>query len=148
MRRILKKHYQDLTREELYKLLRLRSEVFVVEQDCAYQDLDGLDNDAWHIWVEDERSQVLSYLRVFLSPEGEVHIGRVVTRKDQRNKGMGRMALMEGIRVAEERYPDHGITLFAQTYATGFYLKAGFRITGEEFLEDGIPHVKMTLENT
>lgn len=136
------KYYSDLTTDELYDILKLRAEVFVVEQDCPYQDLDDKDRDAWHIWLEDNGS-VLACLRVFKYDERYSQIGRVVTSLKVRGTGAGRIMMEEGVRVADEKYPGFPIMIHAQSYATGFYEKFGFKISSEPFLEDGIPHNEM-----
>ena len=139
------KLFGELTVEELYRILKLRVDVFVVEQACHYPELDGLDQDALHLWLEDE-GEVLAYLRVLdRGAESDyVSIGRVVAR--ERRKGLGTRILRAGIRAARERFGAEAIYLEAQTYAVGLYEKQGFRIISEEFLLDGIPHVKMLLD--
>ena len=139
------KRFDELTGEELYRILKLRVDVFVVEQACPYPELDGLDRGALHLWLEDE-GEVLAYLRVLdRGAESDyVSIGRVVAR--ERRKGLGTRILREGIRAARERFGAEAIYLEAQTYAVGLYEKQGFRIISEEFLLDGIPHVKMLLD--
>ena len=141
---IHRKHYKDLTLDELYGLLQLRSEVFVVEQDCPYQDLDGNDRNAVHVFAGDG-SRILACLRVFLKDDGDASIGRVVTSKEVRGTGLGRKLMMEGISCAREMYPGLKCVIHAQRYATGFYEKCGFSVSSDEFLEDGIPHVEMQL---
>ena len=139
------KLFGELTVEELYRILKLRVDVFVVEQACPYPELDGLDRGALHLWLEDE-GEVLAYLRVLdRGAESDyVSIGRVVAR--ERRKGLGTRILRAGIRAARERFGAEAIYLEAQTYAVGLYEKQGFRIISEEFLLDGIPHVKMLLD--
>lgn len=139
------KRFGELTAEELYRILKLRVDVFVVEQACPYPELDGLDREALHIWLEDEEG-VHAYLRVMdRGAESEyVSIGRVVAR--ERRKGLGTRILKEGIRAAREYLGAEAVYLEAQTYAVGLYEKQGFRPISEEFLLDGIPHVKMLLE--
>ena len=139
------KRFDELTGEELYRILKLRVDVFVVEQACPYPELDGLDRGALHLWLEDE-GEVLAYLRVLdRGAESDyVSIGRVVAR--ERRKGLGTRILREGIRAARERFGAEAIYLEAQTYAVGLYEKQGFRIISEEFLLDGIPQVKMLLD--
>lgn len=139
------KHFKDLTTEELYALLRLRVSVFVVEQNCPYMELDNLDQEALHVWLEDEDG-IAAYLRVLdRGAESEyVSIGRVISVK--RNSGMGSRILAEGIKAASERFCADKIYLEAQTYAKRLYEKQGFKQISDEFLLDGIPHVKMILE--
>ncbi len=137
------KHFNELTTLELYRILRARAEIFVVEQDCVYQDLDNKDLNAWHIWYEDEDG-VAAYCRVLdkgVSYENEGSIGRVITVK--RGTGLGYRIMMEGIRVAEEKFGQTSLRISAQQYAQGFYEKCGFVRVSEPYLEDDIPHVQM-----
>lgn len=137
------KHFNELTTMELYRILRARAEIFVVEQDCVYQDLDNKDLNAWHVWFEDEDG-VAAYCRVLdkgVSYEGEGSIGRVITVK--RGTGLGYKVMMEGIRVAEEKFRQTSLRISAQEYAQGFYEKCGFVRVSEPYLEDDIPHVQM-----
>lgn len=137
------KHYNDLSRDELYGILKLRAEVFVVEQDCPYQDLDGNDINAVHIWAE-ENGEILGCLRVFLKEDGNATIGRVVTKKGIRGTGLGLSLMRQGVKLCQDLYGDTPIVIHSQSYAIGFYEKFGFRVSSEEFLEDGIPHHEMT----
>ena len=139
------KHFNELTADELYAILRLRAAVFVVEQNCPYLDPDNLDQDAVHLWLEDEDG-IEAYLRILdRGAESEhVAIGRVIAVK--RRCGLGSLILKEGIRVAREQLHADKIYLEAQSYAKGLYEKQGFRPVSEEFLLDGIPHVRMILE--
>ena len=143
MKYIVKK-FEELTTVELYEILKLRSEIFVVEQNCVYQDLDDIDYHSLHIFCE-ENHKVFAYLRIY-PKRGEpniVQIGRVVTLKHRVGSGS---ALMEkGIQTIKETMNYKKIYLVAQKQAIGFYEKFGFIVTSEEFLEDGIPHVSMEL---
>ena len=138
------KRFDELTLNELHDLLRLRSEVFVVEQNCVYQDIDGLDPRAVHLFIRDSAG-VSAYARIYPKEgeEGVYKIGRVVTR--ERRKGLGRRILLAAIEAAES-LGARGIYVEAQEYAIGFYERAGFAVTSGVFLEDGIPHVQMRLE--
>lgn len=141
------KRFDQLTTDELYEILSLRVSVFVVEQNCPYQELDGNDKGAYHVWLKDENG-IQAYLRVLdkgVTLE-EVAIGRVVTR--QRRIGLGSRILETGIDVAREKFGADRIMLEAQVYARCLYEKAGFRQVGDEFLEDGIPHIPMLLDIT
>lgn len=142
-----KKTFQDLTVDELYELLRIRAEVFVVEQDCVYQDLDGDDQVSIHLWLTAEDS-VVALCRV--CPSGshmdEVSIGRVITT--ERGKGYGIRIMQEGIDVAREHFGARRIDIEAQEYARGFYEQTGFRQSSEPFILDGIPHIRMTWLDT
>ncbi len=138
------KFFDELTAAELYEILRARAAVFVVEQNCVYQDVDGVDYRSLHVFYESD-GQVTAYLRLFPKPdeEGTVQMGRVLTV--QRGTGLGGVLLKDGIRLARETMNARKIFLEAQCYAAGFYEREGFRICSGEFLEDGIPHVAMEL---
>ena len=140
------KHHRDLGKEQLYALLKLRSDVFVVEQKCAYPDLDGqdLEVDTHHLmgWEDD---QLMAYLRL-LDPEsqgGDVVIGRVVTASAGRGKGLGHAMMEQALKQAEKHWPQVPIYLSAQAHLQGYYGKYGFEVAGDEYLEDGIPHIGM-----
>jgi ElaA protein len=139
-----KKMFQELTVDELYELLRVRSEVFVVEQNCVYQDMDGDDQKAIHLWLT-VADKVVALARV--CPEGthmeEVSIGRVITT--ERNKGYGKQIMLHAIDAAVEHFDAKRIDIEAQEYARGFYESVGFRQSSESFMLDGIPHIRMTL---
>ena len=138
-----KKAFQELTTEELYELLRVRSEVFVVEQNCVYQDMDGDDQKSIHLWLT-VQGKVVALARV--CPAGthmkEISIGRVVTT--ERNKGYGKQIMLHAIDAAIEHFGATVIDIEAQEYAKGFYESVGFRQSSETFMLDGIPHIKMT----
>lgn len=131
--------------DELYELLRVRSEVFVVEQDCVYQDMDRDDQASIHLWLT-EGDKVVALCRV--CPAGthmdEVSIGRVVTT--ERGKGYGKQIMLEGIKSAKDHFGAERIDIEAQEYARGFYEQVGFRQSSEPFILDGIPHIRMTWE--
>lgn len=138
-----KKSFRELTTDELYELLRVRSEVFVVEQDCVYQDLDYDDQEALHLWLTDG-DKVVALARV--CPAGthmkEISIGRVITT--ERGKGYGRQIMLAAIEAAVEHFSAELIDIEAQQYAKGFYERVGFVQSSEPFILDGIPHIKMT----
>lgn len=139
------KQFEELTTEELYEILKLRADVFVVEQDCVYQDIDDKDKGAWHVFLRDDDG-LEAYLRVLdkgVSFE-EVCIGRVVDRK--RGLGFGKIVMEAGIKTAVEKLGANRIKIVAQCYAEGFYQKLGFVTVSEEFMYDGIPHVYMIWE--
>ena len=136
------KRFSELSTEELYEILKLRVNVFVVEQNCPYPELDDKDQRSLHVLLL-EGGELLAYLRVLpkgLSSE-YVTLGRVVTAR--RREGLGTVVLKEGIRQAELAFGAEAIYLEAQVYAVPFYERQGFHRISEEFLEDGIPHVKM-----
>jgi ElaA protein len=136
--------FTDLGEEALYRVLHLRQAVFVIEQACLYQDLDGLDQRATHMlcWTGD---QLAAYLRCL--PPGtsyaESSIGRIVVAADHRDKGLGRDLVARGIAYNNGRWPDSGIRINAQSYLGAFYRALGFCAVGEQYDEDGIPHQQM-----
>jgi ElaA protein len=136
------KRFYELSVEELYAILKLRVNVFVVEQNCPYPELDDRDQEAVHVWLEDMNG-IHAYLRIMdRGVESEhVSIGRVIAA--ERHKGLGTRILSEGIRIAKDMFQADTVYLEAQVYAIPFYQSLGFEVVSEEFLEDGIPHVKM-----
>ena len=138
------KHFNELSTDELFEIYRLRVSVFVVEQSCPYQEVDGYDRASVHIWLEDEDG-IEAYLRVL--PAGtvfdSVSIGRVIAVK--RRQGLGSAVVAEGIKAARACFGAEEIVIEAQTYARGLYEKFGFVQISDEFFEDGIPHIKMKL---
>lgn len=134
------KHFKELTCTELYEILKARSAVFVVEQKCPYQDIDGIDYASVHMFYW-QNNTIIAYLRVFYKEPDVLQIGRVLTVR--RGKGFGGKLLHEALQEIRENMPCRKIYLEAQSYATGFYEREGFRIVSDEFLEDGIPHRRM-----
>ena len=139
------KHFSELTTRELFEIYKLRVAVFVVEQKCAYQEVDDIDSQAYHLWFEDDEG-IEAYLR--LIPAGvarqEVSLGRVIAIK--RRCGLGTKIVAQGIRIAQEKLHAKEIVIEAQTYVRKMYESLGFVAESEEFLEDGIPHVRMRLK--
>jgi ElaA protein len=134
--------FGELDAYTLYALLRLRAEVFVVEQECAYLDLDGLDPvpGTRHLWLE-RAGEPVAYLRILAAApaDGECWIGRVVVAKQARGEGLAARLLEAALDLVGERR----CQLNAQSYLVGFYRRYGFVPTGPEFLDDGIPHTPM-----
>lgn len=136
------KHFSALSAQELFAIYKLRVSVFVVEQNCPYQEVDDADEHAYHVWFEDEDG-IEAYLRV-VEPGvvfPECAIGRVIAVK--RRCGLGTKIVSAGLRAAQERYGAEAVRIEAQTYARKLYEGLGFVQTSEEFLEDGIPHIGM-----
>lgn len=138
------KNYDGLSLQELYALLQLRSQVFVVEQDCVYQDLDGKDQKALHVLGE-EKGQLVAYTRLFAPGDyfNEASIGRVVVSPAHRKFGYGKDIMKASIAELTTRFPQNNIKLSAQCYLTKFYKELGFTEVGAPYLEDGIPHMAM-----
>ena len=141
------KKYDELSLNELYAILRLRNEVFVVEQNCPYQDLDYKDQKSWHLagW---EADHLIAYTRII--PPGisyeEASIGRVVTSPAHRGSGAGRKLMELSIEKTLQQFSCNSIRIGAQVYLLKFYESLGFSNTGKEYLEDNIPHVEMLLK--
>ena len=138
-----KKTFHELTTDELYELLRVRSEVFVVEQNCVYQDLDCDDQKSIHLWLtEDEKVVALARVCPAGTHMQEISIGRVITT--ERGKGYGKQIMLHAIDAAVECFGATLIDIEAQEYAKGFYEGVGFKQSSDIFMLDGIPHIKMT----
>jgi len=141
---ILTKSFDQLNTTELYDLLQLRSEIFVVEQDCVYQDLDGKDKNALHV-IGTKKDKIVAYTRIFKSGDylAQASIGRVVVLGEERKYGFGIDIMKASIKAIEVQFGETSIALSAQTYLKRFYNSLGFIEKGGEYLEDGIPHVMM-----
>ncbi|MGB5273797.1 MAG: GNAT family N-acetyltransferase [Flavobacteriaceae bacterium] len=144
MIKIETKTFQELSTDELYSILQLRSAIFVVEQDCVYQDLDGKDALAIHVLGKKE-GELVAYTRIF-APGAyfkEASIGRVAVKKQVRQFGYGREIMLASISAVQDYFQASKIHLSAQTYLTKFYQSLGFVAQGETYLEDDIPHIAM-----
>lgn len=137
--------YQQLPTDLLYAILRLRQEVFSVEQSCAYLDLDGRDQYSLHLTAYDADGNLVAYLRLVEPGKRfpEPSIGRVVTSEKVRRSGVGKVLMAEGLRKAAEMYPGQPNRISAQQYLERFYNNFGYVRAGEVYDEDGIPHVEM-----
>jgi len=140
------KSFEELTNLEVYKLLKARSEVFVVEQNCVYLDTDGKDIASYHLcgWIGDELAAYVRILPAGLAFE-EVSIGRVLTHPSFRSKGMGKLLMKEAIAQTEAIYGKVPVRIGAQLYLEKFYTALGFRQVSDQYLEDDIPHIEMLL---
>jgi ElaA protein len=127
------------------QVFELRQRVFVLEQQCLYQDIDATDLEAWHLRGRTEDNLLVAYLRIIppLSKYPGPAIGRVVTHPDVRGQGLGRMLMLEGLRRTDELFAAESVFLSAQTYLINFYASLGFVTDGEPFDEDGIEHIEM-----
>lgn len=140
------KSFEELTNLEVCKLLKARSEVFVVEQNCVYLDTDGKDIASYHLcgWIGDELAAYVRILPAGLAFE-EVSIGRVLTHPSFRSKGMGKLLMKEAIAQTEAIYGKVPVRIGAQLYLEKFYTALGFRQVSDQYLEDDIPHIEMLL---
>lgn len=138
------KRFNELSASELYQLLQLRSEVFVVEQNCVYQDIDGKDEKALHLLGEID-NKVVAYSRIFKPKDyfENASIGRVAIAEKFRAQKWGHQLMQEAISGIETNFGIQSITISAQLYLKKFYESHGFGQIGETYLEDGIPHIEM-----
>ena len=149
------KPFADLTVFELYDIMALRQEIFVIEQNCPYLDADGKDLKGWHLMgrqISDENTEGVLVVYTRLLPKGVSYddyasIGRVVSSASVRGSGAGKILMQKSIEMMEKLYPNQPVKIGAQTYLLKFYESLGFESTGEEYLEDDIPHTSMILKN-
>ncbi len=150
------KPFAELTVYELYDVMALRQEVFVIEQNCPYLDADGKDLKGWHLMgrqISDENTEggaLVVYTRLLpkgVSYDDYASIGRVVSSSSVRGSGAGKILMQQSIEMMEKLYPNDPVKIGAQTYLLKFYESLGFESTGEEYLEDDIPHTSMILKN-
>jgi ElaA protein len=139
--------YQELSVDELYEALKLRCAIFVIEQNCNYQDMDDKDQASYHL-LGYEGKKLVAYAR--LLPQGisykEASIGRVVVDQNYRRTGAGKKLMVEAIKQTKSLFKTNEIIISAQCYLEKFYGDLGFKIEGESYLEDDIPHIKMRLK--
>ena len=140
---IIIKKFDELSLNELYKIMQLRSQVFVVEQNCIYQDLDDIDKISYHLFIKGNNDMIKAYLRIFEKDKDTAQIGRVVTEEKERKKGYATKLMEKGIQLIKNEMKKNKVYLEGQVYCKDLYLKLGFEIISDEFLEDGIPHYKM-----
>jgi ElaA protein len=143
------KPFDALAPAELYKLLQLRQDVFIIEQHCIYRDLDDKDVFCHHLFLEKE-GEILAYCRLVppgISYEGSVSIGRVSTARSQRMEGLGLLLMEKAMESAAQLWPGVPVCISAQAYLEKFYFKFGFSTISEPYLEDDIPHIKMISNN-
>ena len=139
------KNFSELSTEEIYNILKIRSEVFVVEQNCVYQDIDEKDQKAVHLFLE-KNNEIIAYTRIFKKGdyyEENPSIGRVVVSKKERGKNLGKEIMLNSIEFIKKELEGRKIELSAQKYLDKFYTDLDFYSEGEDYLEDGIPHQRM-----
>lgn len=141
--KIHNKNFTELTLTELYSILRLRNQIFIVEQECYYEDIDEVDKTAKHIFIK-ENEEIAAYIRIY--KDKEYHIGRVLVRKDMRNKGYSRKLMEYGIDYIFNNLKADLIEIEAQDYLKEFYKSLGFTETSDIYLLDNIPHLQMKLK--
>jgi len=140
----VKKKWSEVSLEELYSVLRLRSEVFVVEQDCVYQDIDNKDQIAIHL-LGYINKELIAYSRLFNEGDyfKETSFGRAIIKKENRGQGYGDELIKESLKTIKNYYGNKKVKISAQAHLKSFYSKHAFIAKGKEYLEDGIPHVSM-----
>ncbi|OCK50736.1 GNAT family acetyltransferase [Chryseobacterium sp. CBo1] len=138
------KSFDELTVPEFHEIIKARIDVFVVEQDCPYPDLDGYDEKAIHLWAEKDNS-ILAYCRIFDKgiKYNETSIGRVLTSEKGRGKNLGKQLIQYAVETIENRFKTSEVRISAQDYLLKFYSYFGFQDTGKKYLEDNIPHTEM-----
>ena len=141
---IIVKPFSEISTNELYALLQLRSEVFVVEQDCVYQDIDYKDQKALHV-LGYKNHKLIAYTRIFKPGDyfSQASIGRVVVAQNQRKFGYGFIIMQHSIKAVKDHFNETIIKISAQKYLKNFYESLQFEQVGEEYLEDNIPHIPM-----
>lgn len=138
------KEFSELSTKELLEIMKLRISVFVVEQNCPYQEVDEWDEIAVHIWLTD-RENIIGYTRI-IDKTDSLTFGRVLIRKEYRKKNLGAQLLKITLAEIQKRYPNRSIDISAQAHLRSFYQQAGFKTVSSEYLEDNIPHIAMKLE--
>jgi ElaA protein len=136
------KAFAELTTKEFYEIAKQRVAVFVVEQQCPYQEIDEIDEVAWHTWLE-EAGQLVGYTRIY-ELEAAVSFGRVLIHQDYRRQQLGKKLVAATIAEIEQRFPGKPIVIGGQAYLKAFYESFGFEVTSDLYLEDDIPHYEMT----
>ncbi|MBU3092826.1 GNAT family N-acetyltransferase [Clostridium sp. CM028] len=142
------KKFNELNGEEVYEILKLRSEVFVIEQQCIYEECDGKDNNSYHLFAK-ENGKIIVYLRILEKgiSYNEISIGRVLTDKKYRGKGLAKQMMIRAIEFIENNLNEKVIRIGAQEYLVNFYEGLGFVRVSEVYLEDNIPHIEMLYKN-
>jgi ElaA protein len=139
------KSFQELSLEEFHDIVALRIQIFIIEQNCPYQEVDGKDKLAHHLFFKNEMDEIIAVTRIL--PQGisyeEVAIGRVVVHEEYRGTGLGNQLMADSMNFVRDKYGDVPVRLSAQKHLENYYGNHGFKSTGKEYLEDGIPHVEM-----
>lgn len=138
------KRFDELTTKEFYQLAKVRIAVFVVEQNCPYQEIDETDPQAWHTYLRNEEGEILAYTRVY-QEGGVIHFGRVLVSPDHRKEGLGKKIVGQTLAFIKEKFPKKPVVIGAQAYLKEFYGGFGFQAISEVYLEDDIPHMDMEL---
>ena len=139
------KSFQELSLEVFHDIIALRIQIFIIEQNCPYQEVDGKDKLAHHLFFKNEMDEIIAVTRIL--PQGisyeEVAIGRVVVHEEYRGTGLGNQLMADSMNFVRDKYGEVPVRLSAQKHLENYYGNHGFKSTGKEYLEDGIPHVEM-----
>ncbi|MCF1584686.1 GNAT family N-acetyltransferase [Tetragenococcus koreensis] len=136
------KKFSDLTLWEYHQLMKTRIAVFVVEQACAYQEIDDIDLEAIHFWLENDEKEIIAYSRIY-QDEQAVHFGRVLVKEEARKNGLGRQLVQQTIEWIEQEFPEKMLHIAAEAYLQNFYASFGFQTVSDEYLMDGLYHIDM-----
>lgn len=141
------KSFDELSGKEVYEVLKSRNEVFVLEQQCIYQDCDNKDKNAYHLLVEED-GEIIAYLRILKKgiAYNEVSIGRVLVKKEYRRKGLARQIMLKAIDFIDKELNEKSIRISAQQYLIDFYGSLGFKVVSDMYIEDSLPHQEMLYE--
>ena len=141
---VIIKEFKELTAEELYEILKLRINIFIVEQNCPYEECDDKDKNSYHLYLKED-DKILAYLRVVKKgiSYDEISIGRVVVNSKYRGQNLGRELMIKAINFITEKLKEKDIRISAQLYLEEFYKSFGFKSVTEQYLEDNIPHIEM-----
>lgn len=143
------KKFDELSKDELFQIIKARQDVFIVEQNCVYKDIDGLDDAAWHLFSFDLDAQGSQYINAYLRilnpgvKYKEVSLGRVLIDIQKRGSGLGQELMAKAISIIEEEFPQQAIRISAQYHLLNFYAEFGFESVSKPYDEDGIPHIEM-----
>ncbi|GEQ49589.1 GNAT family acetyltransferase [Tetragenococcus koreensis] len=136
------KKFSDVTLQEYHQLMKARVAVFVVEQACPYQEVDDIDLEAIHFWLENDKNEIIAYARIY-HDEQAVHFGRVLVKKEERGKGFGRQLIQLVMEWINQEFPEETLHIEAETYLQDFYASFDFQAISDEYLLDGISHIAM-----
>ncbi len=142
------KRFDELSKNELYRLLQMRAEIFIKEQQCPYLDPDNKDVSAWHVLMKNPDEKIIGYARIFPPGAylpGATAVGRVSVDRTYRKRGLAYRIMDKSIGFLKEKFPGYPVEISAQSYLIGFYQNLGFVQVSNEYLEDGLPHVRMKL---
>jgi len=143
------KRFEEFNLKDFYEIIKIREQVFIVEQDCVYQECDGKDENAFHLACMED-GKLMAYLRILEKGVSydEIAIGRVLVKKEYRGRGLGKKLLEKAIEFIENELKENEIRISAQNHLTSFYGSFGFEIVSDMYLEDKIPHVEMFYKNS